>query len=50
MANREGGIACTNQGKTARSRLDDRSWVNREIHAQICEGQGLRCPWLLDFE
>ena len=30
-------------------RLDDGSWMNREVHVQFWEGVGLRCPALLAY-
>src|SRR5690242_12211566 len=30
-------------------RSDDGSWMNREIHLQLWEGVGLRCPALLAY-
>ena len=30
-------------------RLNDGSWMNREVHVQFWEGVGLRCPALLAY-
>src|SRR5271163_4468179 len=40
---------CSRIGVGLNLRLDDGSWMNREVHVQFWEGVGLRCPALLAY-
>src|ERR1700691_2771943 len=40
---------CSRIGVGLDLRLDDGSWMNREVHVQFWEGVGLRCPALLAY-
>ena len=40
---------CSRIGVGLNLRLDDESWINREVLVQFWEGVGLRCPALLTY-